>query len=306
MMVPHYSSKIVSTKISSFYCKLTALVIVAALAATSLGIFIDKTLQENRKLRNDLAVLYDLNFEQMQLLVDQSGVVKSKEAVIDELKDVIVDREEYIVDQIDKVLDQYQKITDQYIVNRISDSIASRSEGNMTANDFATEIDSLQALLEQLSFVSSDAKSETFDLSESTSKLENYLSSIPILWPVNGGSIRDGYGYRIHPISGVRSFHEGIDIAASSNTDIYASGSGTVTYAGYYGGYGYCLIIDHGYGISSLYAHCRKMLVNYGDSVEKGEIIAKVGSTGSSTGPHCHFEIQINGAPVNPLKFLDY
>ena len=79
-----------------------------------------------------------------------------------------------------------------------------------------------------------------------------------------------------------------------------------MTYAGYYGGYGYCLIIDHGYGISSLYAHCRKMLVNYGDSVEKGEIIAKVGSTGSSTGPHCHFEIQINGAPVNPLKFLDY
>lgn len=306
MMVPHYSSKIVSAKISSFYWKLTALVVVAALAATSLGIFIDKTLQENRKLKNDLSVLYDLNFEQMELLVDQGNVMGNKETVIGELQGVIADREEYITDQIDTILDKYRTITDQYIVNRISDSISSRSGGTMNSTEFAAEIDDLQTLLEQLNFVSSDTQSETFDLSGSTSKLENYLSSLPVLWPVNGGGIRDGFGYRVHPITGVRSFHEGVDIAAAPNTDIYAAGGGTVIYSGYDGGYGYCIIIDHGYGISSLYAHCRKLLVNDGDTVEKGEMIAKVGSTGSSTGPHCHFEIQINGVQVNPLKFLDY
>jgi methyl-accepting chemotaxis protein len=99
--------------------------------------------------------------------------------------------------------------------------------------------------------------------------------------------------------------HEGIDVAASSGDDIRASASGKVTFAGVYNGYGRTVIIDHGNGISTLYGHSSKLLVKEGQTVSKGELIAKVGSSGRSTGPHLHFEIRINGEPVDPLNYLD-
>lgn len=125
----------------------------------------------------------------------------------------------------------------------------------------------------------------------------------------SGGS---AFGYRVHPILGYRKMHTGIDIGGRAlgkninGATIVASADGTVVYAGYRGGYGYCTIIDHGNGVTSLYAHqlAGTISVSKGDKVSKRDAIGKVGSTGLSTGPHLHFEVRVNGNPVDPMKYL--
>ena len=117
-------------------------------------------------------------------------------------------------------------------------------------------------------------------------------------WPVSGGVVTSKFGAR----SG--STHYGIDIGASTGTTITAADAGTVTYAGYKGSYGYLVIIDHGNGYQTYYAHCSSISVSVGTKVYKGQSIAKVGTTGNATGPHCHFEIRLNGTAVNPLNYL--
>lgn len=117
--------------------------------------------------------------------------------------------------------------------------------------------------------------------------------------PVNG-RFSSGFGTRVHPISGVRKMHTGQDIAAASGTPIKAAGSGKVITATYLNGYGNTVVIDHGGGVSTLYGHCSRLFVSVGQSVTQGQKIAAVGSTGYSTGPHLHFEVRINGKPVNP------
>ncbi len=117
--------------------------------------------------------------------------------------------------------------------------------------------------------------------------------------PVNG-RISSEYGYRTHPISGARRLHAGMDIAAGTGTPIGAAGSGTVIFAGWRGGYGNCIIIDHGGGIATLYAHQSRLGASVGQSVGQGQVIGYVGSTGYSTGPHLHWEVRVNGSPQNP------
>lgn len=130
-----------------------------------------------------------------------------------------------------------------------------------------------------------------------------FLESKPDMWPVSG-KITSTFGYRIHPISKRRHFHKGLDIANKEGTDIVAAGSGIVTYSGWNGGYGKVIIISHGYGYKSVYAHNKTNLVKVGDKVKKGQVIAKLGNTGRSTGPHIHFEIHFNGNQIDPLKVL--
>ena len=123
------------------------------------------------------------------------------------------------------------------------------------------------------------------------------------IYPVRG-PITSGFGMRTHPIYHITKMHTGIDISAHSGTPIKAAAGGEVVFAGWWGGYGNVVIIDHGGGISTLYAHCSAIYVRKGQSVSQGEVIAAVGSTGLSTGPHLHFEVRKNGKPVDPLGYL--
>lgn len=116
--------------------------------------------------------------------------------------------------------------------------------------------------------------------------------------------ISSPYGYRIHPITGTRKLHSGIDYAAPYGTAIYAAEDGVVLTSGWVNGYGYTVTINHGGGYVTLYAHCSKLLVSSGQSVTAGQTIAKVGSTGNSTGNHLHFEVKVNGKAVNPAGYL--
>ena len=124
--------------------------------------------------------------------------------------------------------------------------------------------------------------------------------------PVSGGWVSSEYGNRWHSLLGKYKFHSGIDIAVNSGTPIKAAEDGTVILSGSNGGYGLCVIIDHGGGISTLYGHASKLLVKKGDVVTRGQSIALVGSTGVSTGPHLHFEVRIKGVTDNPRNWVKF
>jgi murein DD-endopeptidase MepM/ murein hydrolase activator NlpD len=119
-------------------------------------------------------------------------------------------------------------------------------------------------------------------------------------WPIKTKEITSKFGTRIHPITGRKTSHEGVDLKSKMNTPVYAPYSGVVTYSGWMRGYGKIVIISHGNGYESRYAHLNRWLVKKGQKVSKGQIIAKTGNTGLSTGPHLHYEIRKNNKPVDP------
>lgn len=123
--------------------------------------------------------------------------------------------------------------------------------------------------------------------------------SYPIRAPITST-----FGWRIHPILGTQRFHNGLDFGAPTGTPIQAAERGRVIYAGWYGGYGNAVIVDHGNGATTLYAHASRLVVQEGDVVQRGQVVALVGSTGLSTGPHLHFEVRINGEPQDPSYYL--
>ncbi|MFW6409876.1 MAG: peptidoglycan DD-metalloendopeptidase family protein [Halanaerobiales bacterium] len=123
------------------------------------------------------------------------------------------------------------------------------------------------------------------------------------IWPVSG-RISSRFGWRIHPISNKREFHQGVDIAVPAGTEIRAAAAGKVIYSGWKGGYGKTVVIDHGQGIQTYYAHNSKLLVREGTYIKIGEKIATTGSTGTSTGPHLHFGLKVNGEFIEPLNYL--
>lgn len=121
------------------------------------------------------------------------------------------------------------------------------------------------------------------------------------LWPARG-VFTSGFGLRRHPLFGIRRMHTGQDIAAPYGTPVQAAADGRVIYTGWFGGYGKIVVLDHGQNISTLYAHLSQILTRTGDQVRRGEVIGRVGSTGYSTGPHVHFEVRVDGRPIDPAR----
>ena len=132
---------------------------------------------------------------------------------------------------------------------------------------------------------------------------QNILASTPAIRPATGWTT-SRFGYRISPFTGRREFHKGFDIANRKGTPIIATANGTVTFTGKKGSYGNIVVIDHGHGMVTRYGHTDKILVKRGDKVKRGDTIALVGNTGRSTGPHVHYEVNLNGIPVNPEKYI--
>lgn len=122
--------------------------------------------------------------------------------------------------------------------------------------------------------------------------------------PVRASSISSGFGTRLHPLLGGYRFHAGIDLVAPAGTQILATSPGLVAEAGWCGGYGFCVTVDHGDGYHTLYGHLSRVDVTPGERVSSGQRLGLVGSTGQSTGPHLHYEVRINGHPVDPQPYL--
>jgi murein DD-endopeptidase MepM/ murein hydrolase activator NlpD len=169
------------------------------------------------------------------------------------------------------------------------DSIDSLASLQQQIDDLRREVDLRRVSQEEIQGFLNDQRS--------------MLGSKPTGWPVKGWVTSD-FGVRRDPFDGQRRMHEGLDIATRTGTPVMTTAAGIVREAGTDAGYGKAVVIDHGYGYSTLYAHNSRILVKVGQRVKRGEMIATAGNTGRSSGPHVHYEVRLNGAPVNPKKYL--
>ncbi len=302
MIIPHNGKKVKQVKIN----KLVVATTLSMVIFTSIFFVGSTTIlyKENLFLNHDLIVENDK--------VNSLNIItKQQQTEIDNLKDT----SKFVIDKLSQLYALENQVRDMVGLESSNEDendilLASRSLDNRSSTFLQDDIGPLDIEdltdSESVNTISNLIESEKgkFDqLITDVEKQLKFLESKPDKWPVSG-NITSGFGYRIHPISRKRDFHQGIDIANKTGTIIVASGSGIVTFSGYNGGYGRVIIISHGYGYRSVYAHNQENFVKVGDRIEKGESIAKLGNTGSSTGPHVHFEIHYNGNQVNPLKIL--
>lgn len=135
-----------------------------------------------------------------------------------------------------------------------------------------------------------------------------FAEQIPVSYfssPLSHLRLTSGFGDRVHPIRKVNRHHDGVDLAAPSGTPIYAVFGGRVAYADTFGGYGKLVVLIHPNGVTSHYAHCQSLNVEVGDVVKRGDLVGKVGHSGAVTGPHLHFEVRIDGKPIDPTSYLE-
>lgn len=227
--------------------------------------------------------------------------------------------DELIISPISHIADSLRSLT-THLENRIADLVATDSSMSRRLALPVVSVD-LRQHLESMSYIApvifSPENPGVLRLSSVIDQQNRYidivLSSIdsrrrlvdrlPTLTPAVG-TYTSAFGYRVHPISGRTKMHEGIDLSAPTGTPIRASGDGIVILAGRRNGYGNTVQIEHGFGYATLYGHCSRILVKEGDTVHRGQVIALVGSTGASTGPHLHYEVSVDGTKVAPDGFL--
>lgn len=227
-----------------------------------------------------------------------------------------------IIDFDINLFDSYQKerkaieLKEKELAQLKSDAESYKNQIALRERDLQVAVVSRQGLMRDLENQQKLYEQQENDLLKQSEQLQNVIKNLQLksnlkyaggklLWPVPSSDvITSPFGMRYHPILHEYKMHTGIDIAANTGASILAAADGKVIFAGYYGGYGNAVIIDHGDGISTLYAHNSVILVNEGDSVKRGQVISKAGSTGWATGPHLHFEVRKNGTPVNPIDWL--
>ncbi len=176
----------------------------------------------------------------------------------------------------------------------LNDLETKKSEGN------------LKQIHEELTILKDEASGREASLQRLLEFFEGYRyrrSSSPSLWPLKG-NITSSFGYRESPFSGKREFHSGMDISCNSGTSIMAPADGVVSYSGHNEGLGRFLELNHGYGITTIYGHLSKTAVPSGQKVSRGQVVGHCGSSGTTTGPHLHYEVRLHGAPINPFKFI--
>ncbi len=182
---------------------------------------------------------------------------------------------------------------------------ALRSEKDKIISELNSDIKALEAEEKRMEADYQAIQNELNAALSSGGKTKSNYSGGKFCWPsATSQRITSSYGYRIHPISGTKKLHRGIDIGAGMGTNVLAAEAGTVVTAGWNNSYGYYVTINHGNGYVTLYAHNSKLLVSKGDTVSRGQVIAKCGSTGNSTGPHIHFEVSLNGNLQNPMNYF--
>lgn len=172
-------------------------------------------------------------------------------------------------------------------------------------NDFVLPVD-FDGLGQEIGRLEGRAKAIDYRLQELSKTQEEkllYIASRPSIWPVKGW-VTSEFGYRHSPVGSGHVFHKGIDIGSQWGSTVVAPAAGIVRYSGFKGALGRAVILDHGYGVHSYYGHASKLLVQNGSLVKRGTPIAQVGSSGHSTGPHLHYEIHVDGVPVDPMQYI--
>lgn len=291
ILVPHSTNEIKTIKITSVRYKLYILSTIAVTFTICIGLYFASIIHTNKALKSALDEANNKNKEQTTLLAQNAQQISD-----------LLEREKQYSKNISDFSEKYKQMTENFVDKNMENVTASRGSSGRSFIENASE---LKKILEHLQEINDSKDSDvTNKLSDSEKKLQTYIEYFPTLWPANG-IISSPFGYRADPFNSSEKRHQGIDIAAQYGENIKASASGKVILSAYNGNYGNCIIINHNNGITTLYAHASSLIAKEGQTVKKGDIIAKVGSTGRSTGPHLHFEVRINGTPEDPVKYLD-
>lgn len=266
------------------------------LGANSFSDFANRVELLKRIIRSDYNLILEIQ--------KQKAAIEAKKAQLEEDKrqlDALAAEAEKTQKEIAAKKAEQQKVLDAAKSNKAA---AAQMEQDLNA-----QLASVRNLIQQRLAAAEAARQAAQQAAESDNgggggSDDNYVQGTGAMsWPCSG-PITSPFGYRTHPIFGTTIFHAGIDIGVDYGTPIHAADSGVVVYSGWISGYGNAVIIDHGGGVSTLYGHNQSLAVSEGQSVSKGSVIAYAGSTGNSTGPHCHFEVDVNGSPVNPMGYL--
>ena len=310
----------------------------ALLSSDNFSDFITRLEYTNKLVEYDNKVLKDYTHSEVVIATNVKTIAKDKKQIEDmkaeqakkqQILDNNIARKNQIVKQLDSNQSTYEaQIADlqqqdanvQALIQKAEAEAKAREAAAAKAKaDAAAKAKAAAQAAKAKSSSSSRTKSSTRSKSSSyntgssntsggsssatvySSNGKHYQYPIPAY---NGYKPNSGYGYRSSPIAGGTEFHTGVDLKATLNTDVIAAESGTVIYAGWRGGYGKCVIIDHGGGYSTLYAHNNVLKVSVGQTVQRGQVIAGAGTTGYSTGVHSHFEVRINGQHTNPTGYI--
>ncbi|SJZ80455.1 M23 family metallopeptidase [Selenihalanaerobacter shriftii] len=304
-IIPHVDGKLISFKISKFLFKSIITFLLTILLVSSLGfLFYYNQNSKSVKIINNLKHVKYKNEElknKLHILSKESQKLKAEFKEIQDTNQEIKRLINYDSDntQVNKKTSVGSDIDSRPTIANQNYQLNLGKNNNQIVNNTENRLAELKALLPK-------KKIELKELKDSVIKYKDYLAAKPTGWPLKAKEkrITSYFGYRTHPVTGERTIHEGLDIGVWYGTKVYATGAGRITHSGWKGGYGKAVIIDHGYGLKTIYAHNRRLNVRVGDKVKRGDIIAYSGNSGRSTGPHLHYEITINGKPIDPLPYI--
>lgn len=307
MIIPHSKAEVRQIKIPWLWLRICGCLCMCTILLVSYLYW------DYGRVKSNLPELYHLRevneSQQMELenLADQAAEVQEKIYELGELEEAI---EEYLGSSSSRNTEGAARPAGLVASRSQGTEGRLRAAGSLIARGGSLENDPAPADASKIK-VSLTSAEEQLDVSrenlqgllQSLKERQAYLNAKPSIWPLQG-KVTSRYGYRKSPFTGRSSFHDGIDIAAPIGTPIRAAASGVVTYAGWRAGYGQTVMLEHGYGFRTLYGHNSRLAVKKGARVEKGDIIAYVGNTGQSTGPHLHYEVYVNGKRQNPANYL--
>ena len=256
------------------------------LQSSNLNDFLDRRYRLKQVYTADRVMLVDLDAYSTEILAQQEGVEQQKNDISLLRQQLMASREQY-TDQL-----QQQSVT----MTRLREN---RGALSAAIKQLDSDSDKVTELILQR-VAAADASESKIAREEALRAARN---SGKMLMP-SQGPITSPFGNRFHPVLGYSRFHAGTDFGAEQGSPILAAETGVVLFAGWYGGYGNAVILEHGDGLTTLYGHASRLNVREGQTVKKGDVIAAVGTTGLSTGPHLHFEVRRNGKPVDPMAFL--
>jgi len=244
----------------------------------SLPMLLDRSYYQERIAEMDKAVLDDL---------------RKRAAALNQAKDKLGEQRNAIGDLVSDLAKKAMEITKL------------KTAEEQTAQKLRSQRAFYESAEQQLANESQnlEAQIRAMESSHRRSNKKMAVGSGSMAYPINA-QVTSPFGWRRHPIFGVRKFHTGVDLAGPNHAAIRAADSGSVLYTGWYGGYGKVVIVSHGNGMATLYAHMSRTAVEAGQNVSRGDVVGYEGTTGFSTGPHLHFEVRVNGKPNNPLEFL--
>lgn len=270
------------------------------LGADSFSDFLTRIEYANRFMKHDNELL--AQYAEAERIINENVIsIEADKQKIEELQ----------AQQTTKQQELDSKIKQKTAIVKQLDSNAATYEAQIA--DLEQQDKNVQALIQKAQAAAAEAARAAQTAQQSTTISRGNAGKVynsdgrHFQYPVpayQGYSPNSGYGYRGSPISGKQEFHTGLDLKATLNTDVVAAEGGTVIYAGWRGGYGKCIIVDHGGGYSTLYAHNNVLYASVGQQVSRGQVISGAGTTGYSTGVHLHFEVRVNGQHTNPTGYI--